>query len=186
MSSNNGLVYELRDGSSIEVPASGAFLPHEEDYTGVAQSALFTYLGKSGDPISTVQTFFKSSGRSFDELVDGGQRGFYEFITQNKDLVARAQGHSPIWLSREFCDGMSPDETVDQHAAKAIDRCGDFWASVIQYDRGQAVAEWITAYSRSLYYALDPSDAALYIPGTDALLYPKNWGMGEKRIVPAN
>lgn len=186
MSNNCGLVFELCDGSSIEVPTAGVFLPHEEAYTGIAQSVLFTYLGEIGEPFSTVQTFFKSFGRSFRELVDGGQRGFCEFIAQNNDLVARIQGRGPLWLSREFCDGMGPDETIDQRMAKVGARRGDFWVSVIQYEGGRAVAEEITAYSNSLYYALDPSDAALYVLGTDALLYPKRWGLGEKRIVPVN
>lgn len=186
MSSGSGFVFGLCDGSSIEVPTAGVFLPHEEAYTGVVQSVLFTYLGKSGHPLSTVQTFFKSFGRSFLELVDGGQRGFCEFINQNNDLVARIQGRGPLWLSREFCDGMGPDETIDQRMAKVVGRHGDFWASVIQYEDGRAVAEEITASSNALYYALDPSDAALYILGTETILYPKHWGMGGKRIVPAN
>lgn len=183
--SSNGLVYELCDGSSIEVPMVGVFLPHEEDYTGVAQAVLFTYLGKNGRPISTVQTIFKSFGRSFRELVDGGQRGFCEFIDQNNDSVARIHARGPVWLSKEFCDGMGPDETVDQHFAKVVGR-GDFWVSVIHYEDGMSVAEVVSARSNPLYYALDPSDSALYAPGRDFLLYPKCWGMGQKRIVPAN
>jgi hypothetical protein len=186
MSNRINSIAKLCDGSSIEVPTVGRFLPYEEDYTGIAQAVLFSYLGKTGNLMTSTQIYFKSFGKSLRELMDGGQRGFCEFITRNNDLISRIQARGPVWLSREFCADFGPSETMDQHAEEKIACCGDFWVSVVQYEDGTPVAEAITACSNSLYYALNPSDSAIYLPESGTLIYPKHWGMGEKRIVPIN
>lgn len=158
--------------------------PTEERHTGIAQAVLFSYLGKTGNLMTSTQIYFKSFGKSLCELMDGKQRGFCEFIARNNNLISQIQARGTVWLSREFCADLGPNETIDQHAEEKIACCSDFWVSVVQYEDGTPVAEAITACSNSLYYALSPSDSAIYLPESGTLIYPKHWGMGDTRFVP--